>query len=149
MAARDESAAYFPFVAEGEEGPAGFFILRRSGEEAGVLRFGFVILDPALRGRGYGKAMLRLGLGYAFDLYGAKKVTLGVFENNPRACHCYNSLGFREAESTSTYEIGGEAWRCLYSLNPALRVPRAVPTLPPESRYAFMERWREVSSGSS
>lgn len=113
MAARDESTGYFPFVAEGENGPAGFFILRRPGEETEVLRFGFVILDPALRGKGYGKAMLRLGLGYAFDLYGAEKVTLGVFENNPGAYHCYKSLGFREAGRSSTYEIGGEAWNCL------------------------------------
>ena len=38
-------------------------------------------IDYALRLK-KGKEMLKLGLKYAFDVYGAKKVSLGVFENN-------------------------------------------------------------------
>ena len=37
------------------------------------LRFGFVTVNPHKRGKGYGKAMLQLGLKFAFEIYRAKK----------------------------------------------------------------------------
>ena len=63
----------------------------------------------------YGKEMLRLGLKYAFEIYGAQKATLGVFENNPSAYFCYKAAGFRDvtAESQETYTVMGEEWKCL------------------------------------
>ena len=101
-----------PFVAFAESGCIGFFTLRET--EPGTLRFGFVIVDPALRGRGIGREMLRLGLRFAFDLYGADKASLGVFENNPAAAACYRAAGFRDVtrEPAETYRILGELWRC-------------------------------------
>ena len=113
MAARDNAGHYFPFVAEENCRLVGFFILRQPGEDPEELRFGFVIVDPALRGKGYGKKMLTLGLRYAFELYRAQKVSLGVFTNNPGAYACYKALGFRENGSVSGYKIGTEAWECM------------------------------------
>ena len=103
-----------PFIAEAAGRPAGFFTLRRPEPEKNELRFGFVILDPALRGRGLGKEMLRLGLDCAFGAAGAEAVTLGVFENNPRAYRCYAAAGFREVfrSPPETYAVLGEAWPC-------------------------------------
>ena len=102
------------FTAFDEDGVLGFFTLRNPGEDPGELRIGFVIVDPARRGQGCGKEMLRSALRYAFDICGARKVTLGVFENNLSAYHCYRSVGFREIvpEEPETYQIMGEAWRC-------------------------------------
>ena len=79
-----------------------------------VLRIGFVIVDPSQRGTGKGKEMLKLGLKYAFDVYSAKKVSLGVFENNEPAYYCYKAVGFKEVilEETETYEVLGEEWKC-------------------------------------
>ena len=59
------------------------------------LRFGFVIVDPEKRGKGYGKEMLHLGLKYVFEIYQAKKATLGVFENNIPAYQCYKAVGLK------------------------------------------------------
>ena len=103
-----------PFLAEAAGRPAGFFTLRQPEKTKKELRFGFVILDPALRGRGLGREMLRLGMDYAFQVRGADAVTLGVFENNPRAYHCYRAAGFREVflSPTETYAVLGEAWPC-------------------------------------
>ena len=103
-----------PFIAEAAGRPAGFFTLRRPEPEKNELRFGFVILDPALRGRGLGKEMLRLGLDCAFGPAGAEAVTLGVFENNPRAYRCYLAAGFREVfrSPPETYAVLGEEWPC-------------------------------------
>lgn len=49
------------------------FTYRNPNDNMDELRMGFVIVDPNERGKGYGKAMLQLGLKYAFEIYGAKK----------------------------------------------------------------------------
>ena len=94
---------------------AGFFTLRNPTNIPEEVRFGFVIVDPRKRGKGYGKEMLRLGLKYAFGIYGAQKATLGVFENNPSAYFCYKAAGFRDVtvENQETYRVMGEDWKCL------------------------------------
>lgn len=103
------------FTAAEDGAPIGFFTMRRPGEDPNELRFGFVIVDPRMRGRGFGKAMLQQGLKYAAEHYGAKKVTLGVFENNPSACHCYRAAGFQDVPSAQreAYCVLGEEWNCL------------------------------------
>lgn len=88
--------------------------MRNPGESPDELRFGFVIVDSKKRGKGYGKAMLQLGLQYAYEVYGARKVSLGVFENNETAYHCYESVGFKDVvlDEVETYHVLGEAWKC-------------------------------------
>jgi len=110
-----------PFTALDASGPAGFFTLRRPGETNGELRFGFVIVAPEKRGKGYGREMLRLGLKLVFDVYGARRASLGVFENNPAARNCYQAAGFAAApaEKTETYRVLGEDWKCLEMAIPA------------------------------
>ena len=74
-----------------------------------VIRFGFVIIDDRLSGKGYGKQLLQLAIQEATHEFGAKKITLGVFDNNPSAFHCYESVGFRVV-GTDSYFIDGEEW---------------------------------------
>lgn len=107
--------AMMAFIAFDESGPVGFFTLRKPGETDDVLRFGFVILDPEKRGRGCGKAMLRLGFKFVFEIYQAKTASLGVFENNPSAYACYRTAGFRDNTSvpSEVYPLMGEDWKCL------------------------------------
>ena len=89
--------------------------MRKPSESFDELRFGFVVVAPAKRGKGYGKAMLQLGLKFAKDIYGAEKVSLGVFENNESAYYCYKVIGFQDVvlEKTETYTVLGEEWKCL------------------------------------
>ena len=103
------------FTAFDENGPVGFFTLRHPGETLDELRMGFVVVDSKQRGTGKGKEMLKLGLKYAFDVYGAKKVTLGVFENNEPAYYCYKAAGFKDVtlESPEVYNVMDEEWKCL------------------------------------
>lgn len=58
------------------------------------IHFGFVIVDPKYRGKGYGKEMMQQAVRYATDILKVKKVTLGVFDNNPMAHNCYHNIGF-------------------------------------------------------
>ena len=87
----------------------GHILLRFSSEDKSVIRFGFVIVDDSKRGKGYGKQMLRLAIDYAKRELGAQKITLGVFDNNPSAIQCYESVGF-VVIGTDGYQIDGEEW---------------------------------------
>lgn len=103
-----------PFTAFDETGIVGFFTLRNPDVSLDELRFGFVIVSPDMRGKGYGKSMLRLGLKFVFEMYGAKRASLGVFENNLPAYYCYKAVGFRDTvlDTTEKYCILGEEWKC-------------------------------------
>jgi len=46
-------------------------------------------------GKGYGTDAMRTVLRYAFDELGLNRVTLGVFEYNPRAIRAYEKAGFQ------------------------------------------------------
>lgn len=110
-----EEDNFYPMTAFDEEGPAGHMVMRYTDEAKTTLRFGFVIVDASKRGKGYGKKMIQLALKYAFEIYGAKKVTIGAFENNPSAYHCYKAAGFEDAPMAeiSSCRIFGETWRVL------------------------------------
>lgn len=103
------------FTAIDDNEIVGFFTMRRPSKSFDELRFGFIIVDPAKRGKGYGKEMLLLGVKYAKEIFGANKISLGVFENNESAYHCYKAVGFKDVvlEDTETYTVMGEEWKCL------------------------------------
>ncbi len=95
----EEPDNFYPWVAFDDKGNVvGHFIMRYLHGDRKILRFGWVIVDDHLRGKGYGKQMLSLGLKYAFEIMGADKVTIGVFENNEPAHRCYVGLGFQDKE---------------------------------------------------
>lgn len=103
------------FTAVNDDELIGFFTMRRSSENFDELRFGFIVVDPEKRGNGYGKGMLQLGIKYAQEIIGAKKISLGVFENNESAYYCYKSVGFKDTvlDETEIYTVLGEEWKCL------------------------------------
>lgn len=110
MVAQYESDVFFPFTAIDDDGSVvGHIMLPYPDSSKKVIRFGFVIVDDRLRGKGYGKQMLQLAVQKAREKFGAKKITLGVFDNNPSAFHCYESVGFKVTGSDS-YMIDGEDW---------------------------------------
>ena len=45
-------------------------------------------------GKGYGKDAMQVVLRYAFNELNLSRVTLNVYEYNPRAIRCYEKLGF-------------------------------------------------------
>lgn len=105
---------FYPMTAFDDSGIVGHLIMRFTDDEKRVLRFGFVIVDDTKRGMGYGKEMITLALKYAFEILMADKVTIGVFENNMPAYHCYRRAGFQDVETEGTIcEIFGEKWKIL------------------------------------
>ncbi len=111
----EEPDNFFPMTAYDENGIVGHMILRFRNEEKTVLRFGFVIVDDAKRGKGYGKEMLQLALKYAFELMKVERVTLGAFANNIPAYYCYKAVGFQDVamEKPIVLNICGQQWSIL------------------------------------
>ena len=93
----------------------GYITLRTPADDSTEQRLGFVIVDDSKRGRGYGKTLVSMAVKYALDALGAMKVSLGVFENNPSAIHCYEAAGFNRVSLPviESYECLGETWNCI------------------------------------
>ena len=84
-----------PFVAvDDNETVEGFFCYSLSTDtHEGFLKF--IMVDPAKRGIGLGKEMLRQAVRSVFETSDAKAVQLMVFSVNERAKKCYEGIGFK------------------------------------------------------
>lgn len=93
----------------------GYITLRTPEDNPTEQRLGFVIVDDSKRGRGLGKTLVSMAIRYANEELGATKVSLGVFENNPSAIHCYEAAGFHRVSlpETECYKCLGETWNCI------------------------------------
>ena len=115
-----------PFVMiTGEGKAAGFFCFSVDpATNEGKLKF--VIVDPALRGTGMGKTMLKLALEYAFSAAKADAVQLSVFQENTAALKCYESVGFAVRRTDAgAFRFQQEAWsRCNMVIRKNNRPPR-------------------------
>ncbi len=105
-----EGGNMYPLTAVIDDIIVGHILLRFPSEDKSLIRFGFVIVDDSKRGKGYGKQMLRLAIGYAQQELGAQKISLGVFCDNHSALKCYKSIGFC-ITGESYYMIDGEEWK--------------------------------------
>lgn len=109
-----ETGRFFQFAAvDDNEEVVGHFIIRYPREsDDSTVRFGFVILNPELRGKGLGKEMLQLGIEYVKNHLLTSRIDLGVFENNESAVYCYESVGFKEyGRRKCEMPIG--TWNCI------------------------------------
>ena len=75
----------------------------------------FLLGDPQKRGKGLGKEMAGLIMGYGFNSLGLNKIYLHVGVDNQVALRLYQRLGFlREGELKQEYFINGafrDVWR--------------------------------------
>ncbi len=66
-------------------------------------------------GKGYGSDAMKLALNYAFTELNLRRVTLSVFEYNPRAVRCYEKLGFQHEGRVRKYlNREGRRWDLVY-----------------------------------
>ncbi|MFL6193083.1 MAG: GNAT family N-acetyltransferase [Thermoanaerobaculia bacterium] len=77
-------------------------------------RIGRVLIDPALKGRGYGVKLMHAAMAKAFDEMSMHRVDLWVFDFNSRAIACYERAGFRhEGKCRDFFRMGDEYWSML------------------------------------
>lgn len=105
----------YKLAAVDEDEIIGHLTIRFIDDAKKVARLGFVIVDDTKRGKGCGKQLVSSALKYVFEELKAEKVTLGVFENNIPAIHCYLSCGFKMVKKniTESYQCMGETWNCV------------------------------------
>ena len=94
-----EADNFYPLTAFDEDGICGHFIMRYLHGNNRIIRFGWVIVAPDHRGKGYGKEMLSAGIRFAREIYHAEKLSIGVLEDNDSAHYCYRSVGFKDTET--------------------------------------------------
>ena len=81
-------------MVDGSPGLLGFGQLVR--QERSVLRLARIIVAPDKRGLGLGACLCRLLLAKASSDPELKRLTLGVYRDNPAAFALYSKLGFTE-----------------------------------------------------
>ena len=62
--------------------------------QPGAVHLGRLIVSPAMRGQGMGRALCEHLIAAALEATQANVVTLRVYRDNPAAIHLYQSLGF-------------------------------------------------------
>jgi RimJ/RimL family protein N-acetyltransferase len=109
------SDRFIPLTAVDEsDNPIGHLFLRYPNEKDNTeIRFGYVIINPELRGQGLGKTMLKMAIDYAKNVLNASKITLRVFANNNSARHCYKSVGFIPNGIVEKYKMPVGEWDCI------------------------------------
>ena len=87
-------------------------VVNWSGRDAFV---GLSIGERDNWGKGYGTEMTKLLLRYAFTEVNLRRVTLTVFEYNPRAIRAYEKAGFRhEGRERKLLNREGRRWDLLF-----------------------------------
>jgi ribosomal-protein-alanine N-acetyltransferase len=95
----------FAFLAEDDGRSVGMLLLRVIMEDAEILT---IAVDPAVRGRGVGRALVRAALDRA-PAAGATAVFLEVAVDNTPALALYERAGFRRAGLRTGYYDRGVA----------------------------------------
>jgi RimJ/RimL family protein N-acetyltransferase len=90
-------------VAHGELGQ-----INREQETATLCR---ILIDPALRGRGFGRALVHALLVRGFDGLHLRRIDLRVYAHNQPAIRCYTAEGFvREGILKQGTRVEGALW---------------------------------------
>lgn len=93
-------------------GDLGLDVVNWSGHDAFV---GLGIGETEYWGKGYGTDAMNILLRFAFTEINLRRVTLNVFEYNPRAIRSYEKAGFRhEGRMRQVLNKEGRRWDMLY-----------------------------------
>lgn len=107
----EKTPSFRAMMAEEDGVPVGHMIVQYKNPEQTTVHFGFVIVDPACRGKGIGTRLLQQALQLTYGELGADTAELMVLDCNERAHRCYLSLGFTDVpDSTQVMEIGCKTW---------------------------------------
>jgi RimJ/RimL family protein N-acetyltransferase len=96
---------------DGSGMPAGFFGVMYLEPRTNNAHLGFIVVDPAARGRGVGREMVQLAAEYCFGLLAADSITLKVYDQNEAAINCYKACGFTGvSRNERSLVFEGEIW---------------------------------------
>lgn len=106
--------SFYPFTLEEDGRVVGHLIMRVPGNDNRVIRFGFIIVDNSVRGKGYGKKLINEAIKYAKDVLQVDEINLGVFHINNSAFNCYKAVGFEVVHiDIDVFKYNDESWNCV------------------------------------
>ena len=107
-----KSGNFYPMTLVDNNKMIGHIILRNPiSQKRDLFRLGFIIINPNMRKKGYGKVLINETIKYAKGVLNAKEITLGVFENNLPAYNLYKAVGFKEIETQeNSFQYKNEMW---------------------------------------
>lgn len=106
----DREMLFVLFDAEGKRfGMAGLGNIDYKNQKAEFGRF--LIGDPQMRGRGYGRLILEKMVGFGFDELNLRKIYLRVFADNDAAIALYEKVGFRREGLLRDDHFSAGRWR--------------------------------------
>jgi RimJ/RimL family protein N-acetyltransferase len=115
---KDPSPSAYPFTIRALDddrllGDIGLYVINNwSSQDAFV---GLGIGERENWGKGYGSDAMKVALRYAFTELNLRRVTLTVFEYNPRAIRSYEKTGFQhEGRLRGALLRDGKRWDMLY-----------------------------------
>ena len=100
-----------PFIAVTDDGKPVGMVCCTINYETNESMLAFVAVDPAQRGKGTGREMIKLAAKYCFEILHADLVQLNVFDVNAPARKCYEAAGFMVRSVTeNAFTCGDETW---------------------------------------
>lgn len=110
-----ECGNFYPMTLIDEENNViGHLILRNPNNNLSQIRLGFIIVNNKIRGKGYGKILIKKAIKFAKEELNASEINLGVFSKNESAYKCYKSCGFEEVKTIkNAYKFNDEYWDCI------------------------------------
>ncbi len=112
----EKNAPQFFFIIQTLAGDKPIGVIELSGVEwtVGDAWLGIGLGERSVWGQGYGSDALDVLLRYAFHELGLRRVSLTVFEYNPRAIHTYEKAGFQnEGRLRQWLNRDGRRWDML------------------------------------
>lgn len=90
--------------------------------EGSVGRLGRIVIDPARRGEGLGRALVTAAVAAGFTKTWIHTMTLGVYRHNTPARRLYESLGFVATQTKiASVTVGDQPWDSIEMQLPRLR----------------------------
>ncbi|WP_165990231.1 GNAT family N-acetyltransferase [Streptomyces sp. YIM 98790] len=99
-------------TAEEEGRPAGFCVLAGLRDGKGAIEIRRLVLRPALRGEGRGRALLRTVVARAYGEHAAQRVWLDVKPHNLRARTLYESEDFEHTDTVAEAVVEADGSLC-------------------------------------
>ncbi|MDT4925977.1 MAG: hypothetical protein QOG01_3690 [Pseudonocardiales bacterium] len=91
----DHDRADWAVVRAGDGSFLGEAVLNEFDPDNNAANYRVWLAGPRLFGQGYGTEVTRLVIDYALDVVGLHRLSLGVYDFNPRAARVYEKCGFR------------------------------------------------------
>ena len=92
---KSNRAIYFAIEDAKSNNQIGITFLNNINWISGTVQFGLLIGENSARGKGFGRDVLELILGYAFHTLNLRKISLEVISINQVAIKLYEKIGFK------------------------------------------------------